>query len=131
VKAAGPAQVRIGVNDGIEVAVRAGRVTIEGEQDKATLAAGDYLSLRDASTPYALRRLPAADSWELWNDERDRLLEGATESRRYLPANIRSGRQRTGITTGLGGRMIVMARSGARAASGRDGGLITMAAGPG
>src|SRR5262249_11559699 len=67
-----PARVRIGVADTIEVGVRLGRAVIEGGQGKTTLHAGDYLSLRDPDAPYDLRSLPRADSWERWNDERDR-----------------------------------------------------------
>jgi hypothetical protein len=77
-RAAGPARVRIGVADAEEVGVRLGHATVEGSQGKTTLYAGDYLSLRDVDASYTLKSLPAEDSWERWNDERDRALDAKT-----------------------------------------------------
>jgi hypothetical protein len=74
IKAAGPARVRVGVGATTEIGVRVGRATIEGKQGKITVNAGGYLVLQDASTPYKVQSLPGEDSWELWNDERDRIL---------------------------------------------------------
>jgi hypothetical protein len=78
-RAAGPARVRLGVADTEEVGVRLGKATVEGSQGKTTLHAGDYLSLRDADASYSLKSLPAEDSWERWNDERDRALDAKTQ----------------------------------------------------
>lgn len=77
VKADGPARVRVGVADRVEVGVRLGHAVIDGKQGKITLDSGDFLALRDAETPYTRRTLPSEDSWECWNDERDRLLVAA------------------------------------------------------
>lgn len=90
VKANGPGKIRVGVGDGVEVAVRGGRATVEGEQGKITLDAGGYLDLRDASTPFETRPVPHIDNWDHWNEDRDRVLfdEGGRDSSRYLPANI-------------------------------------------
>lgn len=74
VKANGQARVRIGVGDTVEVGVREGRAAIEGAPGKTTLVAGDFVALHDASAPYAIQSLPPADSWERWNDERDKKL---------------------------------------------------------
>ncbi len=86
VNAAGPARVRVGVEDTVEVGVRLGHVTIEGKQGKATLNSGDYVALHDADTPYHITNLPPADSWERWNDERDHLPNAAGYPvHRYYP----------------------------------------------
>ena len=90
VKATGPAKIRVGVGDGVEVGVREGKVNIEGDQGTTTLQKGDYLDLQDSSSSYDPRRLPKGDTWERWNDERDQNLERASESYRInsLPENI-------------------------------------------
>jgi FecR protein len=90
VTARGPARMRLGVGDGVEVAVREGEASIEGNLGKSTLRTGDYLDLANANTAYDPRPLPREDDWDKWNDERDNALD--TDSRRpsheYLPANI-------------------------------------------
>jgi len=90
VKATGPARLRVGAGDGVEVAVRQGRATVEGSQGKATLAEGDYLDLRDADSPLDLRRLPRPDGFDDWVAARDREIDADWNrvSRRYLPSNI-------------------------------------------
>jgi len=76
VKSNGPSQVRIGTGDRIEVGVRRGHATVENTQGKETLYSGDFVSLKDARAPFTLRSLPAPDSWDRWNDARDRQLAG-------------------------------------------------------
>ena len=76
VKTSGPSGVRIGADDVIEVGVRRGHATIEGAQGKETLYSGDFVSLSSSKAPYTLRALPAPDSWDRWNDARDRELAG-------------------------------------------------------
>ena len=89
VKADGPASLRVGAGDGVEVAIRSGRATVEGSQGKTTLEAGDYLDLRDAESAFDRRGLPGEDSFDRWVDERDRrLAEGDRPCDRYLPSNI-------------------------------------------
>ena len=90
VKAGGPARIRIGINDGVEVSVRQGSSVVEGSKGKVTMKVGDYLDLRDASTPYIMHDLPVADSWETWNDARDQMLDAAEQSleRHDVPANV-------------------------------------------
>ena len=89
-KATGPAKLRVGVGDGVEVGVRQGKVKIEGEQGTATLQTGDYIDLQDSASAYDLRALPKGDNWERWNDDRDQNLESASESYRIhnLPENV-------------------------------------------
>ena len=87
VKAAGPAKVRVGVNDNVEVAVRDGSAAVEGAGQKIVLRAGDYLNIPDADAAYQAAALPDADSWDRWNDSRDAQLADA-DSDQYLPANI-------------------------------------------
>jgi hypothetical protein len=88
VTAAGPARVRIGIGDSEDLGVRLGRATVEGVQGKTTLAAGDYLVLRDADASYTLQSLPLEDSWERWNDDRDRALDGSTVSDRIITHTV-------------------------------------------
>ena len=90
VTAKGPAKVRFGIGDGLEIAVRQGQANVEGNAGKATLESGDYLDLRDANTPLDPRRLPGLDNWDQWNQERDDIMDGSDQrpSHRYLPANI-------------------------------------------
>lgn len=80
VKTSGPSAVRIGANDTIEVGVRRGHATIEGAQGKERLNSGDFVSLSNSKSPYTLRPLPAPDSWDRWNDARDRQLAGIVPS---------------------------------------------------
>ena len=100
-KAIGPAKIRMGVGDGVEVVVHHGQATIEGEQGKKTLAKGDYLELADARSAYRVRRIPGADSWDRWNQERDAYFDedvvaaqeelpqnAVIKTRRHLPENI-------------------------------------------
>ena len=90
VTARGPARMRLGVGDGVEVAVREGEANIEGNLGKATLQTGDYLDLANATTTYDPRRLPREDDWDKWNDDRDHAIDADAQrpAHQYLPANI-------------------------------------------
>jgi hypothetical protein len=88
VKTNGPSQIRFGIDSGSEVAVQRGSATVEGLQGKITLQQGDYLDLADADTRYQARPLPRADSWDGWNTERNRLIEGKSETSQHVPPNI-------------------------------------------
>jgi hypothetical protein len=90
IKAAGPASLRIGVGNGLELAVKSGKATIEGGQGKADLQGGDYLDLSGSNSPYNVRNIPRADSWDRWNQDRDDMLARAenTVEREHLPADI-------------------------------------------
>jgi hypothetical protein len=85
VKTSGPSRVRIGVTDVVEVAVRRGRAVVEGSLGKTALVSGEFLSLRPSDKEYVHRSLPEPDSWERWNDERDRVLSGTYHATSYLP----------------------------------------------
>ena len=89
-KADGPARIRLGVSTGVEIGVLEGTVAIEGSQGNASLKRGDFVSLRDASSPYNVVALPGADTWENWNAERDTMLVSASVSLagHHVPANI-------------------------------------------
>lgn len=89
VKSVGPARVRVGAVDNVEVAVKEGQATVDGNQGKITVERGDYLNLRDENDQYVLTRLPRADGWERWNDERDQNLDDAERrpAHEYLPPN--------------------------------------------
>ena len=86
-KAKGPAKFRIGVGDGVEIAIHSGNATVEGDAGKAELRSGDFLDMRDANSPYDVHSIPAADNWDRWNDDRDNIGTGSN-SQRYLPENI-------------------------------------------
>jgi hypothetical protein len=88
VKANGPAQIRAGIDSGVELAVQQGRATVEGEQGKTTLESGGYLYLADAHSAYNVQAAPPEDSWDLWNDELDGQIAQGTETSRRLPSNI-------------------------------------------
>ena len=90
VKSGGPSKLRVGAGDSVEVAVSGGDATVEGSQGRADLHSGDYLSLDNPDAAFAIRRLPRADSWERWNEQRDANFEEAADrpSSQYLPANI-------------------------------------------
>ena len=90
VKAAGPARLRLGVGNGLEVAVQSGKATIEGTQGKADLQSGDFLDLANSGSPYSVRDIPHADSWDRWNQDRDALLERDERQPavEHLPADI-------------------------------------------
>ncbi len=89
-KAAGPASLRLGVGNGLEVAVQSGKATLEGPQGKADLERGDFLDLANVDSKYTLRDIPRADSWDRWVQERDNLLSHAAEepANAHLPADI-------------------------------------------
>ena len=90
IKAAGPAGLRIGVGNGLELAVQSGKATLEGAQGKADLERGDFVDLANANSPYTVRDIPRPDSWDRWNQERDDLLSHAAEdpANQHLPANV-------------------------------------------
>ena len=89
-KASGPASLRIGAGDGLQIGVRQGAATVEGAADKASLHEGDYLDIADANAAYTVRNLPREDEWDRWNDARDRSLDGFRSSATYrnLPPNV-------------------------------------------
>ena len=90
IKATGPASLRIGVGNGLELAVQSGKATLEGAQGKADLVRGDFLDLANANSPYKVRDIPRPDSWDRWNQQRDDLLSRAEEepANQHLPANV-------------------------------------------
>ncbi len=88
VKSSGVSQVRFGVDGGSEIAVQTGSATVEGAAGKTTVEAGHYLYLRDANSAYTPHKIPGADSWDQWNSDRNRLIEGKSETYRHVPSNI-------------------------------------------
>lgn len=87
IKSEGPSKVRIGVDSDVEIAVRSGRAAVEGSGRKTVLDAGSYLDLTDAEAAFSAGRLPDPDSWDRWNDARDRqLAEG--DGGDHLPSDI-------------------------------------------
>jgi hypothetical protein len=89
-KATGPARLRIGTGDMTQIVMWQGRAMIEGRQGRMDIQTGDCLDLRDPNSPYHITGLPPRDSFDIWNDERDRALDSYARryARRGLPSNI-------------------------------------------
>ena len=87
IKSTGPAKVRVGVDNTVEVAVRAGTASIQGMGGDSALDAGDYVELSSANSSYSIDRVPALDSWDRWNDSRDAQMADAV-TQKHVPSNI-------------------------------------------
>ncbi|HEY3297712.1 MAG TPA: DUF6600 domain-containing protein, partial [Armatimonadota bacterium] len=87
VQSAGPSKVRVGVDDNVEIAVRSGKATVQGDSGEVDMYEGDYLDLARADAAYEISDLPSPDSWDRWNDDRDQRLEDAM-SASHVPSNI-------------------------------------------
>jgi len=87
VKSEGPSKVRIGVDSDVEIAVRSGQAAVEGSGHKTVLESESYLDLTEANDRFNPARLPDPDSWDRWNDARDRQLADGDSGDR-LPSNI-------------------------------------------
>ena len=81
----GPSKVRVGVDDSVEIALRSGSATVTGNAGKVVLNPGGYLDLADANASYDVGSVPSPDSWDNWNDARDREI---AQNDGHLPANI-------------------------------------------
>lgn len=99
VKTMGPSRIRIGVESGVEVAVTRGRANLEGPQGKKSLVSGDFVSLHQDDKTYVVHAIPAPDSWDRWNQDRDRkLAEDEYTPRYYAPPS----RESLGVFFSLG-----------------------------
>jgi hypothetical protein len=87
VKAAGAAKVRVGVNDGVEIAVRNGKAAITGPGGDANLITGNYIYLADDSSPITIEPVPGQDSWDRWNDRREDTLSD-DETASHVPDDV-------------------------------------------
>lgn len=85
VKAYGPARVRVGADDELEVAVRAGEAVVEGGQGEATVRAGEYLDAKDDASAFDVEQAPAEDGWDRFCDDRD---DALTHPDAHLPSNV-------------------------------------------
>jgi len=89
VTADGPANIRVGSDSGLEVAIRDGGAKIETESGNANMIAGDYVYLPTGDDALILDTVPGEDAWDKFNDERDNALENPTKPcNKYLPASI-------------------------------------------
>ncbi len=86
VKSRGASQIRFGVDSGVEISVQHGDAIIDGRQGKIDLQAGDYVYVADSNSPYNVRRAPRQDSWDRWNEDRNRTIEDRGDS--HVPSNI-------------------------------------------
>ncbi|HWA83887.1 MAG TPA: DUF6600 domain-containing protein [Fimbriimonadaceae bacterium] len=71
VKCTGPAEVRVGVGNTVEVASLAGDADVEGRQGQAELHTRQRLDIADSTDPYRVTAIPVADNWDRFNDNRD------------------------------------------------------------
>lgn len=87
VTASGPANIRIGAGDSVEVAVRDGSATVENGAGSFDMAAGSYDDIPDSQTSGQVTGLPSPDGFDRWNDQREGNYQDAqTDS--YLPPDI-------------------------------------------
>jgi uncharacterized membrane protein YgcG len=87
-KTGGAAQVRFGVDGGTEVAVQRGTVAIDGPKGHLNINEGNYLYADAASNAYETRNLPDGDAWDKWNAERNKTIDGTSETAKHVPSNI-------------------------------------------
>jgi len=75
--ASGPSRVRVGADRGAEVSMRAGKAVVQSKlavkPAKVNINSGDYAAIIGSDTAITVKRLPALDSWDRWNDERDHI----------------------------------------------------------
>ncbi|MCW3052595.1 MAG: FecR family protein [Chthonomonadales bacterium] len=89
IKATGPAEFRVGARNHCEVADHKGTVTVENHHGSLNLAPKQFVPVHTTEDDLHAEPLPPDDTWENWNDDRDRAYdEGSPVSRRYLPSNI-------------------------------------------
>jgi len=84
----GAAVVRIQVpsDSETEVIVRQGDVDISTPQGSTTLHAGQLITVEGTDTPeYKISDAPATDSWDSWNQQRDRAMEESASVRNTSP----------------------------------------------
>ncbi len=90
VDSAGPARFRIDSKYGVQVRDRQGRITVKGDQGKATLNPGDYLSVRSDRDSYHVTSAPAPDSFDNWTS--DSYLHETrywrSPDRNYVPSDV-------------------------------------------
>jgi len=88
VRSTGESQVRFGVDGGSEVAVQLGTANVEGPQGKETVKQGYYIYATDSSSEFKQMPLPTPDSWDDWNNERNKLISGTSQTYKHVPPNI-------------------------------------------
>lgn len=90
VKAAGPARIRTGVGQSVEIAIQQGDATIEGSMGSYRVRENDYLLLESGESKIEARRIPRADGWDQWNLERDEELVEINRrpTQRNMPENV-------------------------------------------
>src|SRR5579871_1612773 len=87
VRCSGPANVRVGVDPGLEVAVTSGQVVVQAQCGREQLHAGQYAYLPRASGPYEVSAPPSPDNWDRWNGARNHYYGDHYPSERHLPSN--------------------------------------------
>ena len=89
VKASGPARFRVGARKTCEVANRVGNCTVEDQNGHTDVAPGQFVELGSATDALHTVPLPPDDSWEQWNEQRDRVYDtGSPISQKYLPPDV-------------------------------------------
>ena len=84
IKANRASQIRVGV-DGVAVSVQYGAAIVDGHLGAVNLQTGNYLNLQNNNSPYIISSAPPEDSWDRWNDQRDKQFLNTNTN---LPSNI-------------------------------------------
>jgi hypothetical protein len=87
IKVDGGDDVRVGVGDGVEIAVHGGTASLSNANSSTDLNAGNYVYLADASSPFDIGPIPHEDSWDQWNDSRNALIEDA-QTDDHCPSDV-------------------------------------------
>ncbi|MDE2127243.1 MAG: FecR domain-containing protein [Armatimonadetes bacterium] len=88
VKADGPVGFRVNAGQAVGVAVYSGRAQVQGQQGTSWVDASQYLYIQDASSQFEVSPLPAQDSFDTWNAQRDEQLYAPNQGDSYLPPDV-------------------------------------------
>lgn len=84
----GPAQLRLNVTQGTNIAVQQGQAQAEDDQFRRTLGTGDAVDVTDAQAPMTLEPLPPADAWDRFNTQRDLAMTASANDLHFLPPQL-------------------------------------------
>ena len=71
-----------------DVAITKGAAYVEGNGSRTRVRAGEHILMEDGFNE--ILPLNPADSWEVWNEERDREMSRSAKSESYVPEELRS-----------------------------------------
>jgi hypothetical protein len=88
INAAGPANIRVGVDARTRIGVLEGEATVEGAAGKTGMQGGEYLELTASDTVFTMLSLPPVDAWDDFCNGRDRLMKSPPAAASHLPTSI-------------------------------------------